>query len=69
MPSSHNDGTIGTGHGGGTVSRAIQDDIGERLRIMYDALKENPVPERLLDLLKQLDKPQSDESPKSHLLM
>jgi Anti-sigma factor NepR len=63
VPSSHNDGTIGTGHGGGTVSRAIQDDIGERLRIMYDALKENPVPERLLDLLKQLDKPQSDESP------
>jgi hypothetical protein len=62
VPSSHNDGTIGTGHGGGTVSRAIQDDIGERLRIMYDALKENPVPERLLDLLKQLDKPQSDES-------
>jgi hypothetical protein len=51
------------------VSRAIQDDIGERLRIMYDALKENPVPERLLDRLKQLDKPQSDESPKSHLLM
>jgi Anti-sigma factor NepR len=63
VPSSHDDGTIGTGHGGGTVSRAIQDDIGERLRIMYDALKENPVPERLLDLLKQLDKPQSDESP------
>jgi hypothetical protein len=44
------------------VSRAIQDDIGERLRIMYDALKDNPLPEHLLDLLKQLDKPQSDES-------
>jgi hypothetical protein len=62
VPSSHNDGTNGTGHGGGTVSRAIQDDIGERLRIMYDALKDNPLPEHLLDLLKQLDKPQSDES-------
>lgn len=62
MPSCHNDGTNGNGHGGGPVSRAIQDDIGERLRIMYDALKENPLPERLLDLVKQLDKPQSDES-------
>jgi hypothetical protein len=44
------------------VSRAIQDNIGEQLRIMYDALKENSIPEHLLDLLKQLDKPQSDES-------
>ena len=66
MPSSQNGGTNGNGHGGGhgggMVSRAIQDDIGERLRIMSDALKENPSPEHLLDLLKQLDKPQSDES-------
>ena len=62
MPSSQNDGTNENGHGGGMVSRAIQDDIGERLRIMSDALKENPIPEHLLDLLKQLDKPQSDES-------
>jgi hypothetical protein len=29
---------------------------------MYDALKENAIPERLLDLLKQLNTPQSDES-------
>jgi hypothetical protein len=29
---------------------------------MYDALKEKPLPKHLLDLLKQLDKPQSDES-------
>ena len=62
MPSSQNDGTNENGHGGGMVSRAIQDDIGERLRIMSDALKETPIPEHLLDLLKQLDKPQSDES-------
>jgi hypothetical protein len=62
VPSSQNDGTNGNGHGGGTVSRAIQDDIGERLRIMYDAHKENPIPEHLLDVPKQLDKPQSDES-------
>jgi hypothetical protein len=62
VPSSQNDGTNGNGHGGGTVSRAIQDDIGERLRIMYDALKENPIPEHLLDVPKQLHKPQSDES-------
>jgi hypothetical protein len=62
VPSSHNDGTTGNGHGGGTAGRAIRDDIGERLRIMYDALKENAIPERLLDLLKQLNTPQSDES-------
>ena len=62
MPSSQNEGTNGNGHWGGRVSRAIQDDIGESLRIMYAALKENPIPEHLLDLLKQLDKPQSDES-------
>ena len=29
---------------------------------MYEALKENPIPEHILDLLKQLDKPQSEES-------
>jgi hypothetical protein len=62
VPSSDDDGTNGNGHGVGTVSRAIQGDIGEQLRIMYYALKENPVPEHILDLLKQLDKPSSDES-------
>jgi hypothetical protein len=31
------------------VSRAIQGAISERLWIMYDPLKENPIPEHLLD--------------------
>ena len=44
------------------MSRAIQDEIGERLRVMYDDLKDEPVPNHLLDLLKQLDKSRSDES-------
>ena len=61
MPSSHNGGPSETGQGGGTVSRAIQDLIGEQLRIMYDSLKDELVPDHLLDLLKQLGKPQPDE--------
>jgi hypothetical protein len=61
MPSSHSDGPNGNGQGGGTVNRAIQDLIGERLRVMYDDLKDEPVPDHLLDLLKQLGKPQPDE--------
>jgi hypothetical protein len=44
------------------MSRAVQDRIGERLRLMYDDLKEEPVPDHLLDLLKQLDKSRPDES-------
>ncbi|ANY77459.1 hypothetical protein BB934_03830 [Microvirga ossetica] len=62
MPSSHSDGPTGNGHGGGTVSRVVQDLIGERLRVMYDDFKDEPVPDHLLDLLKQLDKSRSDES-------
>ncbi len=62
VSSSHNDGPTGNGHGGKTMSRAIQDEIGERLRVMYDDLKDEPVPDHLLALLKQLDKSRSDES-------
>jgi hypothetical protein len=62
MPSSHNDGPTGNGDGGGTVSRVVQDLIGEQLRAMYDDLKDEPVPDHLLDLLKQLDKSRSGES-------
>jgi hypothetical protein len=43
------------------VSRVVQDLIGEQLRVMYDDLKDEPVPDHLLDLLKQLGKPQPDE--------
>jgi hypothetical protein len=61
MPSSHADGPPGNGSGGGTVSRVVQDLIGEQLRVMYDDLKDEPVPDHLLDLLKQLGKPKPDE--------
>ncbi|QRM34413.1 NepR family anti-sigma factor [Microvirga sp. VF16] len=43
------------------MSRSIQDLIGEQLRVMYDELKEEPVPDHFLDLLKRLNKPQPDE--------
>ena len=62
MPSSHSDGPTGNGYSGGTVSRVVQDLLGEQLRAMYDDLKDEPVPDHLLDLLKQLDKSRSDES-------
>jgi Anti-sigma factor NepR len=38
-----------------TLDRAIQDRIGSHLRAMYDDIKAEPVPERFLDLLQQLD--------------
>jgi hypothetical protein len=60
MPSSHADGPPGNGSGG-TVSRIVQNLIGEQLRVMYDDLKDEPVPDHLLDLLKQLGKPKPDE--------
>ena len=62
MPSSHSDGPTGNGYSGGTVSRVVQDLLGEQLRAMYDDLKDEPVPDHLLDLLEQLDKSRSDES-------
>jgi hypothetical protein len=43
------------------VSRVVQDLIGEQLRVVYDDLRDEPAPDRLLDLLKQLGKPQPDE--------
>ena len=42
-----------------TISLAIQDRIGEQLRTMYGDLKAEPLPERLLDLTKQLDERRS----------
>jgi hypothetical protein len=43
-----------------SISLAIQHRIGEQLRAMYGDLKAEPLPDRLLDLLKQLDQPRSD---------
>ena len=42
-----------------TIFLAIQDRIGEQLRAMYGDLRAEPLPERLLDLTKQLDERRS----------
>lgn len=38
------------------LDRCIQDHIGEKLRAMYDELKGQPVPDRFLELLSNLDR-------------
>jgi Anti-sigma factor NepR len=43
------------------ISLAIQDGIVTQLRAMYRDLEAEPLPDHLLDLLKQLDEPRSDE--------
>ncbi|GEO18628.1 NepR family anti-sigma factor [Microvirga aerophila] len=43
------------------ISLAVQDGIGAQLRAMYRNLEAEPLPDHLLDLLKQLDEPRSDE--------
>jgi hypothetical protein len=43
------------------ISLAVQDGIVAQLRAMYRDLEAEPLPDRLLDLLKQLDEPRSDE--------
>ncbi len=37
------------------ITRPVQDALGERLRTMYDTIKAEPVPDRLLALLQQID--------------
>jgi hypothetical protein len=44
-----------------TISPAILVILGEQLRAMYGKPEIEPLPDRLLDLLKQLDAPRSDE--------
>jgi hypothetical protein len=39
------------------TSPAIRDKLGEQLRAMYGKLEEPPLPERLLNLIRQLDQP------------
>ncbi len=43
------------------ISLAVQDGIGAQLRAMYRDLEAEPLPDHLLDLLKQLDTSGSDE--------
>jgi hypothetical protein len=47
------------------ISHEIQGQIGERLRSMYGDLKAEPIPDRFIELLKQLDIPRSGENPGS----
>ena len=44
------------------LDRAIQARIGDNLRAMYDDLKTEPVPDRILDLLKHIEKPVERQS-------
>lgn len=43
---------------GASVQMQVQDHIGRQLRAVYDDLLSQPVPERFLELLEQLDKNQ-----------
>lgn len=45
---------------GRTISPAIQIILGEQLRAMYGKPEIEPVPDHLLDLLKQLEEPTWD---------
>ncbi len=45
-----------------TVS-AVRDKLGEQLRAMYGRLEDEPLPDRLLNLVRQLDQPRSGEKP------
>ena len=40
---------------GARIGPDIQDRLGQQLRALYDQVRSEPVPERLLDLLKRLD--------------
>ena len=46
-----------------TLSPAIQGKIGERLRALYGSLEAEPLPERFLDLLRQLKEPTPGDEP------
>ena len=37
------------------IGPELQDRLGQQLRAMYDQLRSEPMPERILDLLKRLD--------------
>jgi hypothetical protein len=40
-------------------SPLFQNQLGQQLRAMYDGLQSEPLPDHLLDLLKQLEKPRA----------
>ena len=45
------------------TSTTIRDKLGEELRAMYGKLEEEPLPDRLLDLMRQLGQPSSRAKP------
>ncbi len=45
------------------TSSTIRDKLGEQLRAMYGELEEEPLPEHLLTLVRQLDQPRSRGKP------
>ena len=45
------------------LDRAIQTRIGDQLRAMYDDLTQQPMPDKLKDLLTQLEQPGQEKSP------
>ena len=42
---------------------AVRDKLGEQLRAMYGRFEEEPLPDRLLALVRQLDQPRSKGKP------
>jgi hypothetical protein len=44
------------------LDRAIQSRIGDQLRAMYDDLMQQPVPDKLRDLLDKLENPNGGQS-------
>ncbi len=50
-------------HADQRTSPAIRDKLGEQLRAMYGKPDEEPLPDRLLHLMRQLDQPRSGGKP------
>ena len=44
------------------ISPDLQDRLGLQLRAMYDQLRTEPMPERILDLLKRLDQTEPERT-------
>jgi hypothetical protein len=45
------------------TSSIIRDKLGEELRAMYGKLEEEPLPDRLLDLIRQVGQPRFGRKP------
>ncbi len=57
------DTQIGSQDSDPKVAPEIKDAIGLGLRAMYESLKAEPLPDRLVQLLKQLDSKDQDKAP------